>query len=476
MGGSPGILVVGYIHPGTGRSPPMPPRILPILDRLRQDLAAELTPDSIKAACEEEKYTWRKRLLDPVTTIYLFILQILHGNTSCQHTTHFGEWNFTDSAYCAARKRLPLAVFQRLMRQLADTFKKSIGSDADSKWRGHRVWLIDGSSFSMPDTPELQKAFGQPGNQKRGCGFPVAKFLALFDLATGMLLSVAPAPLRSHEMSRCTVATAGLAAGDIVLGDRGFCSFAHLATLLNRKQHGVFRAHQRQIIDFTPGRPGGPRGKRKRPNAVIRPNSRWVRSQGDADQVVIWYKPKIKPTWISKEEYALLPEEITVRELRYDVHTPGYRVGEVTLVTTLLDASQYPASALADLYFRRWQVEVYLRDLKITLKMDVLKCETADGVLKELAVFALVYNMVRSVACESAKVQGVAPDRVSVIDTVRWLVGAEGDEDLSVILINPSRKGRNEPRVKKRRPKQYPLMTKPRAELRKELLGEKVAA
>ena len=101
---------------------------------------------------------------------------------------------------------------------------------------------------------------------------------ALFDLATGMLLSVAPAPLRSHEMSRCAVATAGMAPGDIALGDRGFCSFAHLATLLNRKQHGVFRAHQRQIIDFTPGRPGGPGSKRKRPNAVIRPSSRWVRS------------------------------------------------------------------------------------------------------------------------------------------------------------------------------------------------------
>src|SRR5271168_2465446 len=143
-----------------------------------------------------------------------------------------------------------------------------------------------------------------------------------------------------------------------------------------------------------------------------------------------------------------------VRELRYKVHTPGYRVGAVTLVTTLLDASVYPAKALADLYFRRWQVEVYLRDLKITLKMDVLKCKTEGGVLKELAVFALVYNLVRSVACESAKVQGVAAERVSVMDAVRWLVGVEGGEDWSVILINPSRRGRFEPRVRKRRPKQ----------------------
>jgi hypothetical protein len=453
----------------------VPPRIVTILDLLRQDLAADLSPNAIKRACKEEKYSWRERLLNPVTTVYLFILQILHGNTACQHTVHFGHWNFTDSAYCAARKRLPLGVLRRLTVRVAERVRTT--ATAASTWHGHRVWLLDGSSFTMPDTPELQAAFGQPGGQKKGCGFPVAKFLALFDLATGMLLRVEPAPLRSHEMSRCAVATAGLLPGDVALGDRGFCSYAHIAILLNRKQHGVFRAHQRLIVDFTAGRPQASRGKAKTlPAATIRPHSRWVLSQGDCDQVVIWYKPKSRPRWMSKEEYALLPEEIMVRELRYKIHTRGYRVGEVTLVTTLLDGSVYPAESLADLYFRRWQVEVYLRDLKITLKMDTLKCKTVDGVLKELAIFALVYNLVRSVACESAKAQGVAADRVSVTDTVRWLVGAEGDEDLSVILINPSRKGRVEPRVRKRRPKQYPLMKKPRAVLRKQLTDKEVAA
>jgi hypothetical protein len=453
----------------------VPPRIVTILGRLRQDLAADLSPDAIKQACQEEKHPWRDRVLNPVTTIYLFILQILHGNTACQHVVHFGQWNFTDSAYCAARKRLPLGVLRRLAGRIAERVRTT--TTAASTWYGHRVWLLDGSSFSMPDTPELQAAFGQPSGQKKGCGFPVAKFLALFDLATGMLLRVEPAPLRSHEMSRCGVTTAGLLPGDVVLGDRGFCSYAHIAILLNRKLHGVFRAHQRQIIDFTPGRPQAAVGKAKKPHeATIRPHSRWVLSQGDWDQVVIWPKPKIKPKWMSKDEYMLLPEEITVRELRYKVHTPGYRVGEVTLVTTLLDASVYPAEALADLYFRRWQVEVYLRDLKITLKMDVLRCKTVAGVLKELTVFALVSNLVRSMACESAKAQGVAADRVSVTDAVRWLVGAEGDQNLTVILINPLRKGRVEPRVRKRRPKQYPLMKKPRALLRKQLTDKKVAA
>lgn len=453
----------------------MPSRIVTILARLKQDLAAELSPDAIERACKEEKYSWRKRLLDPVTTLYLFLLQILHGNTACSHTVHFGGWNFTDSAYCAARKRLPLAVIRRLAARVAERFRQSTTDQAS--WRGHRVWLLDGSSFSMSDEPELQAAFGQPSGQRKGCGFPVAKFLALFDLATGMLLRLEPGPLRSHEMSRATVATSGLLPGDIVLGDRGLCSYAYLANLLNRGLHGVFRAHQRKIIDFTPGRPGAARRKGKGPHeATVRPHSRWVRSQGESDQVVIWHKPTRRPTWISKEEYDGLPEEITVRELRYKIHTPGYRVGEVTLVTTLLDATVYPAEALAELYFRRWQVEVYLRDLKITLKMDVLRCKTVEGVLKELAVFALVYNLVRSVAYEAAKAKGVAADRMSVMDTVRWLVGIEGDADLSVILAVPKREGRAEPRVTKRRPKQYPRMTKPRKELRKELLDKSVAA
>jgi DDE family transposase len=453
----------------------MPPRIVTILDRLRQDLAADLTPDAIADACRQEKYSWRERVLSPVTTIYLFILQILHGNTACQHTVHFGRWNFTDSAYCAARKRLPLGVLHRLMERIAATFRESSASSAT--WLGHRVWLLDGSSFSMPDTPALQATFGQPGGQRRGCGFPVAKFLALFDLATGMLLRVEEAPLRSHEMSRCAVATAGLSPGDVVLGDRGFCSYAHIAILLSRKLHGVFRAHQRQIIDFTPGRPhAAKKAKGSRKDPAIRPHSRWVLAQGAADQIVVWFKPKSKPTWISKEEYIALPAEITVRELRYRVHTPGFRVGEVTLVTTLLDAAVYPASALADLYYRRWQVEVNFKHLKITMKMDILKCKTVDGVLKELAVFALVYNLVRSIMVESARVQRVAPERVSLVDAVRWLVGGEGDEDLSVLLVNPARTGRVEPRVVKRRPKQYPRMTKPRSVLRKELMEKEVAA
>ncbi len=264
-------------------------------------------------------------------------------------------------------------------------------------------------------------------------------------------------------MSRAAAISRELEPGDLVLGDRGFCSYAHLALLIDRELHGVFRIHQKQIVDFTPGRPGTRGGSKDVPGL---PRSRWVLSQGDSDQVVVWFKPKKGPSWMTPEEYEALPQEITVRELRCRVEVPGYRVREITLVTTLRDAAAYPATALAELYFRRWQVEINIRHMKISMKMDVLRCETVDGVLKELAMFGLAYNLVRSVMGESARLQGVDPDRIGLVDAVRWLIGLE-EADLSVLVVNPARPGRVEPRVKKRRPKQYSLMTKPRSELRK---------
>jgi Transposase DDE domain len=443
----------------------MPPRILPILRRLRQDQSAHLAPEAIEDACRKRGYTWRRRRLGPVTTIYLFLLQILHGNTSCQHVVHFGEWTFTDSAYCQARKRLPLSVYYYLLEQTAAAVRRATA--AECRWFGHRVWVVDGSSFSMPDTPALQAAFGQPTNQRPGCGFPVAKWLALFDVGTGMLLRSSTAPLRSHEMSSCAAISDDLEPGDIVMGDRGLSSYAHLAILVARGLHGLLRVHQKQIVDFMPGRPRAE--SREFDSAAGLPHSRWVRAQGDADQIVVWYKPKSKPTWMSAEAYAALPAEITVRELRYRVESPGFRVGEVTVVTTVLDAEVYPAEEVARLYFRRWLVEVNFKHIKITMKMDVLNCETVEGVLKELAMFALVYNLVRSVTTESARAQGVAAERISVVDTIRWLIGTEGGGDVTVLVVNPVRPGRVEPRVVKRRPKQYYRMTEPRAVLRKKL-------
>ena len=443
----------------------MPPRIIPILGRLRQDIAAGLSRQTIEEACRRAGHRWRQRVLDPATTIYLFLLQVLHGNTACQHVVHFGGWSFTDSAYCQARKRLPLAVYDRLLERTAAALRTA--SDA-ARWLGHRVWIVDGSSFSMPDEPELQLHFGQPAGQRQGCGFPVAKWLALFDVATGMLLRSTTAPLRTHDMSQVGSISDGLERGDVVLGDRGFCSYAHLAILVRRGLQAVFRVHQQQIVDCTPGRPTARRkGPYPRPQGL--PSSRWVLAHGALDQIVVWFKPKSRPKWMSEEGFASLPGEITVRELRYRVETPGYRVCEITLATTLLDASIYAAADLAELYYKRWQVELNFRHIKISMRMDVLRCETVEGVLKELAIFGLAYNLVRSVMIESARARGVDPDRVGLIDAVRRLIGGEGGSEPPAPVINPSRRGRVEPRVVKRRPKQYMRLTKPRAELRKQL-------
>lgn len=443
-------------------------RIDSILRRLRQDIAQNLGPESILSACRAAGHTCRKCTLDPVAVVHWFIIQISYGNTSLEHIARLGGGLFTGSAYCMARAALPLTVFQYV---LSHTIKTLIpDTKAEGLWRGHRTFLIDGSSFSMPDTPELQERFGQPGAQRPGCGFPVAKILALFHAGTGVLLKVMVAPLRSHEMSSVDQIHPALALGDVMVGDRGFCSFAHLAMLTKSGIYAVVRAHQRQIIDFTPYRPHRPPGHST--SAKGRPHSRWLRSLGVLDQVVEWFKPKSRPEWITEEQFERLPETLIVRELRYQIGRPGFRTRTVTLVTTLLDAELYPLSALAELYGTRWRVELELRHLKTTMKMDVLKCKTFEGILKELTVFAIVYNLVRVVMVEAARRQGVEVERISFVDALRWLTQAMPGDDLPKLVVNPDRPHRVEPRVRKRRPKQYPLMRRPRSVLRNQLLAQ----
>jgi hypothetical protein len=445
----------------------MPPRIIPILDRLRQNIAAGLSQQTVEEACRQAKHRWRTWPLDPATTIQLFLLQVLHGNTACRHVVHFWRLGVHHRLRLLplARKRPPLPVDNRLVERAAAAVRAA--SDG-ARWLGHRTWVVDGPSFFMPDVPDPQRHFGQPGGQRKGCGFPVAKWLALFDVSTGMIPRSTTASLRAHDMSRVGPISDGLGPGDIVLGDRGFWSRVHLALLLRRGLHAVFRVHQRQVVDFTPGRPTA-RSKGAYPRPQGLPSSRWVLAHGALDQVVVWFKPKSRPRWMSADEFTLLPSEITVRELRYRVERPGRRVREITLVTTLLDATTNPVSDLAELYARRWRVGLNFRRMKTSMKMDVLRCETVEGVLKELAIFGLAYNLVRSVMLESARVRGIDPDRIGLIDAVRWLIGLEGTAWAAVLVINPTRHGRVEPRVVKRRPRQYMRLTRPRSELRKEL-------
>jgi len=442
--------------------------ILPALREVRKDLAGLLERRTVDRICRELNHAWRKRQLDPYTTLHLFILQVVHQNTAMTHLPHVSDAHFSASAYCQARRRMPLALLQRVV----NTFTQRLATpDGAGLWRGHRVALIDGSGFSMPDTPELQAHFGQPVGQRPGCGFPVAHLLALIDAHTGYLYDAIVSPLRTHDLAHAAELHPRLSTGDIVVADRGFCSYAHLALICRMKLHAVLRVHQRTIVDFHPYRLSKPEI-----DGTGIPTSRWLKRLGHCDQLVEWRKPQAVPKWMPAEQHAALPDKLVVREIKWRVRVPGRRVREVTLVTTLLDAEQYPAEAIAKLYERRWQVEVDLRDLKNTLGLDVLKGKKLDTVLKEVQIYVLVYNLVRLVIVRAAERQHVQPHRISFIDALRWLQPTGPVRGLRDLVTNPLRPKRIEPRCRKRRPKQYPRMTRPRAELQKHLKKRRNAA
>lgn len=448
----------------------MPATLTQVVKQFQQEWTTQLEPDAILTACQAVGYTWRERCLDPVTTIQLFFVQVVHGNTACTHLHHLTKIGGTASAYCQARMRLPLAIFTQLLRAVGAHLHQAPLDEG--RWLGHRTFWTDGSSFSMPDTPELQTHFGQPGGQQPGCGFPVAHMMALFHAGTGMVLQMLSAPLRTHDLAQVVQLHPELRAGDVLVADRGVCSYAHLALLMANEVHAVFRMHQKQLVDFTPGRPHVEPGKRHARGHTGRPRSRWVRQLGKDDHVVDWFKPATCPEWMAPEQYAQVSESLTVRELRYRVQRKGFRVKEITLVTTLVDVAVYSAAAVADLFLSRWGIETNFGHLKTTMGLDVLKCKTVAGVLKELMVFALIYNLVRLVMGQAARRQHVAIDRISFIDALRWLGAAQDDELLPTLVVNPHRPGRYEPRVRKRRPKAYPLMTQPRHKLRKLLVNK----
>jgi hypothetical protein len=436
------------------------------LDRIKGDTTQFIGPPLIRSVCQEIGLYFRHRLLTPAVTTHLFVRQILEGNPAVPELRRIAKFPFADSSYCDARQRLPLAFFVRLNAAVLDRCRRYADEDPRALWFGHRVFFLDGSSFSMPDTPDLQDEFGQSGQQAAGCGFPTAHLLVQFHAYTGYLIHAIPAPLRTHDLSDVALTQRGLRGGDVAVGDRAFCSYAHLAMLQKSGIFGLFRAHQRLIISFKPWRPYVPPGGKPKTGM---PRSRFVRRLGRHDQIVEYFKPATRPEWMDPTEYETLPESLLVREVRLGVRTPGGRVREVTLVTTLLDRRRYPKEVLGRLYEKRWGVEVNLRHLKQTLKMDVLRCGTWRGVWKEMLVFVIVYNLVRRVMLEAARHQGVEPERISFADALRWLREAKRGEALPRLKVNPLRPGRNEPRTRKRRPKQYDLMNQPRAVLRKKL-------
>jgi hypothetical protein len=448
------------------------------LARIKEDLQPFIPEESILDACRAAGHHWRERTLGPVRTIHLFIVQVLCFNTAMTNLRHLSKTAVKAPAYCRARMRLPLAVLESLLVQSAQKMKEQ-NPQPGGLWCGLRTLLVDGSSSIAPDTPDSQKTFGQPKACKKGCGFPVPKVLGLFDAFSGLMLQSLAFPLYTHEQSKVWMLHSLLQAGDLLVGDRGFCSFVHLTMLFCRGIHGLFRIHQKQIVDFRPHRkyrrayPKGRKGsKRKRGKAVGRPmpRSRFVQRLGKHDQIVEWFKEASnRPKWMSKEQFALLPESLKVREVRFTLPRKGQRTLCITIATTLLDPVRYPKDKIAELYGVRWQVETHFGELKTTLRMRKVKSKKSQGVLKELVIYALVYNLVHLVMLRAARSQGVMPDRVSFIDAVRWLLCAAPGEPLGVLVINLRRKDRHEPRVVKDQQDTYTKMVHPREELRKAL-------
>ena len=435
------------------------------LEQVKADPAGLIDPEMVRRACGAVGHRWRERTLDPVSTLRAFVVQISRGNTAITHVARLmGQTGlyFGESAYCQARSRLPVAVVRAV---LDESIARS--GEHGGLWHGHRTVLIDGSNVNTPDTPELRETFGVSRNGPRGAGLPMIHTLAVFDAHDGLLLDLHAAPVHTHDLRHAHDLHAALKPGDILVGDRGLSSYIHLHQLATKGCHGVFRVSASWKIGF-PAR----RGERTRNsyNRHRRHEPILVEFINPDDQIIEIVKPHNRPAHVSSDEFAKVPAKMVVRAVRYQVQGKGLRTRRVTLLTTLTDAKKYPAGDLAALYLTRWRIEINLRHLKRTLGMDRLKCRSAQGVRRELLVFALVYNAVCRVRAAAARTRGIPPTRISFLDTLRAMLTAgplltTRIADPPGLKAWPVRAPRTHPRLLKRLHSHFQLMTTPRASI-----------
>ena len=409
---------------------------------------------------------FRERLFSPVVTFWMFLSQVLSDNASCQEMvakalaalwlTEAKQASADNSAYCQARKRWPEFLLQDLAQQTATELECQVSSR--QLWRGRRVKIVDGSSVSMPDTRANQRAYPQPEGQKPGCGFPVMRLVVVFSLATGVILRAARGSLLKSERALLQCLTEIFLPGEILLADRGFCSFADLYMLMSRGVDAILRQHS--------NRSAGVRCKQR---------------LGRGDRLVEWIlSNRLPPAWMDPKTWQEMPKTLTLREITYMVPVKGFRSKRMVLVTTLTDAKIFPRLAFADLYLRRWEAELFLRDIKIGLHMDVLRCKTPEMIQKELWMHVIAYNLIRNLMWTAAQRYNVEPSSISFkssLASIRqwapWLASMDPCSRCSVKThdmllaylsqhLVPDRPNRFEPRARKRRPKIYHLLTAPR--------------
>ncbi len=292
-------------------------------------------------------------MLTPKVTFWAFVSQVFDVGSSCRDVVRKVEawWRWsqkepasaeglTPSAYCQARARLDDQTLRVIFQHLCWSLERRVRTEQLGLDR--RVKIVDGTTFSMPDTPENQSCWPQPTSQKEGLGFPCMKMVGLFSLGSGGLESYATGTLHQHESLLFRELWSGLHKGDIILGDRGFCSYAAMARLAERGVDSVMRLHQARKVSFREGRRLGP-----------------------DDRLVTWKKPAQRSDAWSREEWDALPDTLELRLIRLQATSPGFRTQTVTLVTTLIDGEAYPAEEIRALYGQRWGVELHFYQTRI---------------------------------------------------------------------------------------------------------------
>jgi hypothetical protein len=425
--------------------------------------AALLPEDRILKAFGSARATWRGWVYTPAVTVWVFLSQCLNADHSCRDAVaRLIAWRIAGGqracsaetgAYCTARGNLPEEAIHQLVR---DTGMEADDlADEDWLWQGRRVRVIDGSTITMPDTPANQAAYPQQENQKPGCGFPIARIVVIFSLSVGTVLDAAIGKYQGKQTGENSLFRTlydVLTEGDVALADRYFSGWFDIALPLAQGIDIVVRKHQLRHTDFRTGK-----------------------RLGKDDHLVSWSKPP-RPKWMSAEQYAELPVELTLREVRIHVAQKGFRTRSLVVVTTLVDAERYLPDTIALLYRWRWQAELHLRSLKTVLQMDHLRCKTPERVRNEFYTHLLGYNLLRGVMATAAFEADKSPWEISFKGTLQTL-----KQFLPILLTNVSselwcealftavathlvgnRPDRFEPRLVKRRPKPYKHLREPR--------------
>jgi hypothetical protein len=435
-----------------------------------------LTAGCLEQALREIKASWNDRIYTPLVTLWVFLGQVLNADQSCRaavarliaHRVSRGlpPCSSETGAYCQARRRLP----ERFFSAVARIVGRNLDTQADRRWlwKGHRVCLFDGSTVAMPDTPANRAEYPLTYNQTPGTNFAIARIGAIISLSCGAILDLGIcryAGKGQGELSLLRRLWDLLGPGDVLVADRLMCAWTEMVMLKRRGIDTVCRLSSHRTADFRRG----------------------ARLGGD-DHIVAWPKPT-RPRSIDREAYDALPGSLMVREVRVRVEQRGFRTRSLIVVTTLLDSEGYTRADLDQLYFARWNIELDWRSIKDVLQMGMLRCKSPELVRKEIWTHVLAYNLIRTVMAQAAAREGVTPRSISlkatlqVLEAFRPLIAYEAHRDaghratlyeivLQAIAVHrvADRPDRFEPRMAKRRPKRYDRLTRPRREIKLQML------